>query len=477
MYDNQGISAMCAPSLSGHYNDGLGATALQRRSAALARRGQRKAIAAAKKAAKVAGKTVYTSNPGAAQKLNAAVEAARSQMQQALSLATTAKRTRNKADIQKALVAAQSAGRFISQLHSSGTPPASARRLRGLGYMGACVDDGTGSGTMIDDQTQIPCDPATGLPIGGGTAPGGGTQYPPSYPQTPQYGGGYPGVSDPSGLVPGFGLPPNISTFGQGYAPLRACATGSNLPRCIIYQMAVDEQQQFQYVFGILQSMYAQLLTIVQQLMAQLQSAQQQPYGGQYGQNPYDPYGQNPYAQGAYGQSPYGYGGQYAGPGGGYGIPYASGGSTSLIPPGFDTGGDMSQGVPGDVSQVFPGPSQTPSGGGYPIMAQGGPQPGIISSDSLPAGADQQATGGDDDAAGLIPSAQSGPTLAAPKSQTPVSMSVNAPASAQPQIIVLQQGPGQSPYADASLPAGDRQNQPRLDPPEHDDAGLTGYEY
>ncbi len=242
------------------------------------------------------------------------------------------------------------------------------------------------------------------------------------------------------------------------------CRAGSNLPRCLIYQMAVSEQQQFQFVFTILQQMYAQLLQIVQQLMAQLQSAQQSPYA--YGQNP-NPYGANPfdpYGQGQYGQ---GYGGQYPGPGGYPGAPYyaGGGGDSSVIPAGFDTGGgDMSQGVPGDITQVFPGPGSA-GGGGYPIQSYGGPPPGLISSDSLPDGADQ--TSGDD-AGGLIQSSGSGPNLpAGVPAQS--NQSTAAPTTAQPQIIVLQQGPGQSAYADAGLPAGDKQNQPQLDPPEHDD--------
>jgi hypothetical protein len=230
--------------------------------------------------------------------------------------------------VQKALSAAQSAARFISALNSPVTLPVAAKtqRLRGLGYMGdctadffgnytddngrpcnprqvvgtdiiwprlsglgTCVDDGTGSGTMVDDQTQQPCDPTTGLPVGSDPNAGGGggtyqPPYTPAYPSPGAYPGVYPGTTSPygvspTGLVPGFGTP--ISQFGAGYAPLRACNTGSNLPRCIIYQMAVDEQQQFQFVFSILQQMYAQLLQIVQQLLAQLQSAQQQPYARQ----------------------------------------------------------------------------------------------------------------------------------------------------------------------------------------------------
>jgi len=474
MYDREGRSAICTPSLSGHYFDGMGAMAKaqQRRAIAQQKQAQRKA---AKKAVKVAGRTVMTSNPAAAEKVHAAVVAAQQQLAQVTSLASRARQTRSRVDIQKALTAAQSAGKFISSLHSGGTPSAAVTRMRGLGYMGTCISDPNNPGVGVDDQTQQPC-----------SVDANSTGTTPTYPgTTPSYPGvttGYPGATTgygtSTGLVPGFGLPQGISTFGQSYAPLRACSTGSNLPRCIIYQMAVDEQNQFQYVFSILQQMYAQLLQIVQQLMAQLQSAQQQPGASAYGQNPYDPYGQNPYAQGGYGggygQPPQGYGGQYQGPGGyGGGVPYSSGGSSSIIPPGFDTGGgDMSQGIPGDASQVFPGPAQGGGYGGQPVMNTGGAQTQLISSDSLPVGADQQATGTQDDAAGIVPMAQSGPNIA--PAAAPVSFSVNAPQPSQPQIIVLQQGPGQNPYADAGLPAGDRQNQPGLDPQEHDGSGLTG---
>ncbi len=478
-----GYGASCSPTLSGHYFDGLGATPAERRTTALAKRqanavahANKRAAAKAKRAVKVAGKTVLTSNPAAAAKVHAAVVAAQQQLANVVNLAGVARKSRSKADIQKALLAAQSAGRTISTMIAPTAAPASAARLRGLGYMGACVDDG--SGTMVDDASGQPCDPNTGLPVGGGSQ-SVGTQY-----GTPGVvGQGYPGVSPYGGLnagiTPGFGLP-SLPSLNSSYGPMRACANGSNLPRCVIYAMAQDEQQQFQYVFSIMQQMYAQLLQIVQQLMAQLQSAQQQPYGAAYGQNPY---GANPYADpygGQYGGQ-YGpqYGGQYPGPGGYPGAPYyaGGGGDSSTIPPGYGDSGDMSAGVPGDVSQVFPGPGQN-SGAGYPMQSYGGPPPGLISSDSLPSGADQQSGGygadGGDDAAGLIPQQQSGPNLA-PSSAPAVSMSTAAPTTAQPQIIVLQQGPGQSPYADSALPAGEKQNQSRLDPPEHDESGLTGW--
>ncbi len=394
-----------------------------------------------------------------------------------MTLSTTARRTRSRADIQRALTAAHGAAGTLQTMIAPTPAPAAVSRLRGMGYMGSCVPDGYGGYT--DDGDGAGCDQQGGAPIDPNQVPYPSPQYPqPGYPQTPQIPS-FPGGIN-TGIVPGFGtqFPTFGQGFGQGYGPARACATGSNLPRCIIYQMAVDEQQQFQFVFTILQQMYAQLLQIVQQLLAQLQSAQQSPYAyGQqppvnpYGQSPYDPYSQ--YGGGGFPGGPGyppAYGGQYPGPG--YpGQPYyAGGGDSSLIPAGYDTGGDMSQGVPGDVSQIFPGPTSG-GGGGYPIQSYGGPPPGLISSDSLPIGADQQ---GGDDASGLIPTSGSGPNLPAGV-PAQASQSTAAPTTAQPQIIVLQQGPGQSSYSDAGLPAGDRQNQPRLDPPEHDEAGLTGY--
>ncbi len=473
-----GYNATCAPTLSGFF--GLGAakprvTALARRQAAVKKRAEKKAV-------KVAGRTKYTSNPAAAAKLHAAVVAAQAQFQNALALTKRSAQTRNKADIQKALVATHSAARFIgTSLAPVATPPA-VQKLRGMGYIGACVQDPNdpSGATYTDDQTGVSCDPNAAS--GGISAPVqnyGGTAYPV---QAPVYGG-----ASNTGLVPGFGMPQfggsPFNTFGAGVPGTGACRTGSNLPRCIIYQMAVDEQNQFQFVFSILQQMYAQLLTIVQQLMQQLQSAQQQPYAGQqpfspYGQPPYDP--NNPYGQyGQGGQQP-AYSGAYPGPSGGYpGAPYyaGGGGDSSVIPPGYgDAGGDMSAGVPSDVSQVFPGPSAS-AGAGYPMMAQGGPPPGLVSSDSLPVGMDQgDGYGSSDDAGNLIPNQQQSGQNLAPSGNQPITIQTSAaPTTAQPQIIVLQQGPGQSPYADAGIPAGDRQNQPGLDPQEHDEAGLTGY--
>lgn len=471
-------------SLNGMFGLGAALTLAQRKAkqeatkaANLAKRTQRRAVAAAKKAARVAGRTVQTSNPAAAEKLNKAVQTAQSQLRNVTALATTARRTRSKVDVQKALVAAQSAAKFISALNSPVTQPVAAKvqRLRGMGYMGTCQDSGAGDGSMIDDATGQPCDPTTGLPYGDAGGGGYPTQsYPqqPTYPQQPVYGQQQPygGGLSPTGLVPGFGLPQfgsAFSQFGQNYGPLRACNTGSNLPRCIIYQMAVDEQNQFQFVFSILQQMYAQLLQIVQQLLAQLQSAQQQPYGGaynQYQQTPYGPYGDpnNPYGGAAYG-------GQYPGPG--YpGVPYYPGGAdSSVIPPGYgDAGGGDPFGaggtIPGDITQVFPGPGPMQQG----PFAQGPSQPtNIISSDSLPDGADTtvDSFGGGDQSfvPSYTPAPQSSQPL--PVQSSGASQSVTS-GPTTPTVIVLQQGPGQSSYADTGLPAGPSQDQPSLEPPE-----------
>ncbi len=488
---NYGYNALCAPapSLSGFF--GLGATAAQRKAAALAKhqtalakRSTRQAAAKAKRAEKIAGKTVHTSaHPDDLSKIKAAVALAQSQTKNALALHARSRQTKSKVDTQKALLAANSAINTLRSMLAPVQPPPAVRKLRGMGYIGNCIQDPNdpSGATYTDDQTGVQCDPNAAS--GGFVDPNAGGQI---------YGGTQYPVQNPinsTGLVPGFGMPqfgagsPFGSQFGAGLPGMRACRNGSNLPRCIIYQMAVDEQNQFQFVFSILQQMYAQLLSIVQQLMSQLQSAQQQPYAGQqpfnpYGQSPYDP--NNPYGQyGQGGQQP-AYGGQYPGPGGYPGVPYAAGsggGDSSVIPPGYgDAGGDMSAGVPGDVSQVFPGPGQS-AGAGYPMMATGGPPPGLVSSDSLPVGMDQgDGYGSSDDAGNLIPTQQQqGPNLTPSTASPFVIQTSAAPTTAQPQIIVLQQGPGQSPYADAALPAGDRQNQPGLDPQEHDDAGLTGY--
>ncbi len=479
----------CVPTLAGFFGLGAALTPAQRqakaaatKAAALAKRTQRKATVAAKRAARVAGRTVQTSNPAAAAKLDKAVQAAKSQLASVTALATTARRTRNKVDVQKALTAAQSAAKFISTLNAPVTPPvaASVNRLRGLGYFGACQDDGTGSGTCIDDtgQTCSPCDSAGGGGYVDPNAPGTyQPPYTPAYPSPGAYPGVYPGTTSPygvspTGLVPGFGAP--LTQFGSSYGPLRACNTGSNLPRCIIYQMAVDEQQQFQYVFSILQQMYAQLLQIVQQLLGQLQSAQQQPYGayGQspYAQSPYGPYGDpnNPYGGGAYS-------GQYPGPG--YpGVPYYPGGAdSSAIPPGYgDAGGGDPFGaggaIPGDVTQVFPGPGPLQQG----PFASGPSQPSnIISSDSLPDGADTtvDSYGGGGSDQSFVPA-----YTPAPQSMQPIPVQSSAGGQSvtsgptTPTVIVLQQGPGQSSYADTGLPAGPSQDQPALEPPS------SGYE-
>ncbi len=266
-----------------------------------------------------------------------------------------------------------------------------------------------------------------------------------------------PGI-DPTGLTPGFGTP----FQSQQYAP-SGCRTGSNLPRCLIFEMAQEDRQQFNYIFTILQQMYAQLLQIVQQLMAQLQQAQmsqsqQPPYYGPQGPYGQPPYGTDPYSQGAYGQPPFGYGG-------GYGSPY--GASSSQIPDGIVDGGGGgpfdagSSAIPGDISQVYPGPRG-------PMAPQPDQAPNIISSDSLPDGAgpstgDGGGTGEDAPVPAFTPAPTASVAKAPPATQT-VSQSVNAGPN-QPYVIVQAQQPGQAPYADGMLPAGENQEQPQLEPP------------
>ncbi len=277
-----------------------------------------------------------------------------------------------------------------------------------------------------------------------------------------------------TGLTPGFALPFMQSSMT---APT-GCKTGSNLPRCLIYQMAVDERQQFQFVFTILQQMYSQLLQIVQQLMAQLQQASQQPapyYGPAqptypYGQQPYPPYGQSPYgidpyAQG-YGQPPYGQ--PFGQP---YGAPYGQYGADSgAIPPGYDMGDgmmfDANQGmIPQSINQSFPGPgpAQMP-------MSPSPSQPNIISSDSLPDGSGPSTGegygGGGEEV--QMPAYTPAPTAATIVKASPVTQTVSQSVSAGPDqayLIVQDAQPGQSPFADGMMPAGNSQDQPSLEPP------------
>lgn len=449
---------------------GLGATAAQtRRAAALAKRQatQRAAVArrAAKKAMRVAGRNVLTSSPAQAQKIHAFITSAQQGMSRVSSAASAARtayaraqQTRNPSDRTRATTAARGAlglANSVGKQIQAGLAPVAPTTMRGLG---TCVDDGTGTGNMIDNGDGQGCN-MTG---GGGIDPTTGQPYV----QQPYIPGGSGGVIDPlfgatgssTGLVPGFGSPFGASPFGGGIPAPAGCSTGSNLPRCLIYSMAQSEQQQFYFVFSILQQMYAQLLQIVQQLMQQLQSAQQQPgypyqgYG-QYGQPPYDP--NNPYG-GYGGASPYGYGAP--------GVPYYPGGDTGAIPPGYGDGGGDAGMIPSDVSQIFPGPGPGP-------LAQGPDQASnIISSDGpLPIGAgpgtsdDGSGGGADAPVPGFMPSAPP-PMVANANTQQSVSQPVNA-GPGQASIVIQLQQPGQSSYADPGLPANVVQNQPSLEPP------------
>lgn len=431
--------------------DGLGATPAQRRAAALARRQKQQTARAAKKAARVAGRNVATSRPDIANRLNSLIAKSQSDFKsiaaQANRVQQTIARARAVRDPRQRQSLLAQAKRDTQRVLSSATPfvanikqqlaPVTGAQLRALGMIdpNTGVDDGSG---YIDPGQDI---------YGGGADPyayaGGGV--------TPSVG------IDPTSLTPGFGSPFGSafgSAFGSGMPAPSGCRAGSNLPRCLIYQMAVDERQQFMFVFSILQQMYAQLLQIVQQLLYQLQGAQQQPgypYSG-YGPTPYgDPYGG------------YGGAGPYPSPYGYPGIPYSPGGDIAPIPSGYDSGGDPfgggDPGIPGDVSQIFPGPRGP--------LSQGPDQPGnIISSDSLPFGAGPDTGSGGDEAP--VP----GFTPASSSQVQAVSQPVNAGPSA-PQVIIIQQptSGGQSPYADALLPAGNVQDQPSLEPPGGDIEG------
>jgi hypothetical protein len=218
---------------------------------------------------------------------------------------------------------------------------------------------------------------------------------------------------------------------------------------------------------------------VVQQLMAELATAQQQPppyYGPQepYGQQPYqaynDPYGGQgypPYPQQPPYGDPYGYGGQYPGPGQ-YGQP---GSDSSMIPPGYDTGGGPFDGggamIPNDISQVFPGPGPMQASAQSPGPAA----PNIISSDSLPDGSGPATTGesygGGSSDEMPVPDFTPAPAVAVAKTQ-PIKPTTSQSVSVgpmQPPMIVQEDTGGQSPFADTLLPAGDQQDQPQLEPP------------
>ncbi len=465
---------------------GLGASVTDRRAAALAKRTQRKAAVQAKRALRIAGRNVKVDpkSVGAANSINSSIQALMTESKAAISNVSNAagrlraanlqartQRARTQTAAQKAAIVGAKAAiarvkgtsakiRAAGGLQANTVTPRSITpvrnaRLRGLGVIdpNTGIDDGTGDPTMDPSFT----DPNAGI------YPPSQQYYPPPYQDPSVYPGQYPGGSvlpsagiDPTGLTAGFGMPfgmPNNLTAPVG------CRTGSNLPRCLIFEMAQQDRQQFMFIFTVLQQMYAQLLQIVQQLMQELQTAQQQPapyYGpGQppYGQPPYgDPYGQQYGYGGAspYGQPPYGYGSQYS-----------TGGDSSVIPPGYDGGGGGDIGIPSDITQVFPGPRGPMS----PSPDQS--QPNIISSDSLPDGAGPSTSdvpGGGDDAP--VPSFT--PVRSSAAATLPLIPQSGQSASAgpnQPYIIVQQQAPGQASYADASLPANSTQDQPQLEVP------------
>ncbi len=482
---NYGFNTPCAgpPSSGTSGFFGLGATAAQRRAATAQKQQQRKAAAAQRRNVRVAGRNVNTAHPQAAAAIAQQVAQMQSGFKSVMARANSAKQSVATANAAKAAVArartpqqrqsaqmaatrahavavaavnsvTSAAKPLLAQLSAShgGLPnPAqhpvirtATRALRGLGVIdpNTGLDDGTGDPST--DPSLITGDAGAGYqqPY---VDPSQGGYYPPPYNQNP--------VStisplDTTGLIPGFGagIMPQLPTPA-------GCNTGSNLPRCLIFAMAQSEQTQFQFVFTVMQQMYAQLLQIVQQLMQQLQSAQQQPPYGTYGQYGQPPYGQDPYG----GQ--YGAPGAYPGPYGYPGVPYAPGGDSSMIPPGYDDGGGG--GIPTDISQVFPGPG--------PYAGPNGPgpaAPNLVSSDSLPDGSGPSTGGGydgGDDAGNLVSQQQ---PMQAPTPNVPQSQAVSAGPN-QPQIIVLQSAPGQAAYADSGLPAGPVQVQPELEPPSN----------
>ncbi len=350
-----------------------------KRAEAAKKQTERVAAQAAKKAARVqrklAGKTIALSQrdaslydkSGIAQKLQKAATDITAATQ-AVRKATT---TRNPSDRSNALTltktAAQSTGEVL---------PMKPVGMRGLGALGidvqpipdgygGFIDPGTGQPT---DQYGTPIDPNTGLPYTSSGSPYG----------IPSVGSGFPGST--TGLFP------------QPYTPQQlpaGCAKNPNKPVCMMLIMEQSSQAQMQPIFTMLQNMFAQLMDLVNQLLAQqYQTSQAAAAGSIYGQgippSPYGGYPGDPYG----GQPGYGAPGYYSG----YGSP---GGDVSQIPAGYDVGGGDPFSGGGDAAtnaayQAGPGQSTGPYGGPPGGIPQGyGPPDGasnIISSDSLPMG-------------------------------------------------------------------------------------------
>lgn len=364
------------------------ATHASQQAAAKAARVQRQADQTAKRAAlkqkRLLGKTISVT-PGkseqAVDRMTGPITDAANSIQTAQGAARKALVSRNPADKVSAIKAAQTAASKMYAIGMTSAPPAGMRGMRGLGIdltqldqFGNPVDAGIPTTGQIDPATGLPYNPYAQSPTASG--PYG---FPP-VPPIDLFGG-----ASQTGLFPG-------QPFAANQIPL-ACQKNPNKPVCMTLIMQQSEQQQMQQVFGILQNMFSQLMDLVNQLLAQqfaTQAGQQYQQQLQPPYNPYDPYGSG-------GMSPYG-GDPYAG---GYGSPYAPGGSVSQIPPGYEMDGDPYAAGGGDPAAAAAyanmGPQQPSANfGPYGQASGGAPQfPGqaasnIISSDSLPIGADAQ---------------------------------------------------------------------------------------
>lgn len=351
----------------------------------------KKAKAAALRDKRIAGRTVKANEKDSAliDKITPQVNDAQSTIQNALNLAKKAIQTRNQNDKVAAVNAAKTAGQKINAIMGGGGG------MSGMRGFGDIVQD-PNTGQYIDTNTGAVVDPNSV----------GGVVSTPYSSVTTQTAGSLFGGIDPTGLLLGSAFQP-IQTPAQ-------CQRNPNKPICLQFQMQQQTQQQMQMVFSLLQNMFAQLMDLINTLLQQNFATQAgNLYAGGIPPTGYPPY--DPYGGGAYGApSP-------------YGDPYSvGGGSVAPIPPGYDVGSgaaDPFSQVPADVNAAYAGAGP---GSGYGPFAAPPPnaqlpqspfpdqQQNIISSDSLPAGADVYGGGdvfsswfgGSGDASQIAPPAQ-----------------------------------------------------------------------
>ncbi len=409
-----------------------------KRAEAAKKQTERVAAQAAKKAARVQrkllGRTVAVSQADASKidKLTPVITDVAGALSTAMKAVLKAKATRNASDRTAAMASVKTA---VAKAQSAGLAPGSGG-MRGLGALGidvqpipdgygGFIDPGTGQptdqyGTPVGQQPAnpygTPIDPNTGLPYTSSGSPYG----------IPSVGSGFPGST--TGLFP------------QPYTPQQlpaGCAKNPNKPVCMMLIMEQSSQAQMQPIFTMLQNMFAQLMDLVNQLLAQqYQTSQAAAAGSIYGQgippSPYGGYPGDPYG----GQPGYGAPGYYSG----YGSP---GGDVSQIPAGYDVGGGDPFSGGGDAAtnaayqSAGPGQSTGPYGGPPGGIPQGyGPPDGasnIISSDSLPMGTEGS---GDDYSGGDA-------SQIAPPSMFGASNNYTLPPPPQYQQAPVQYGPTQ----------------------------------